>query len=125
MIKFKHSGGFNNTSEFLKRVKKIDFFKLLKPYGEEGVRALSRATPVDTGETASLWEYSIEERKGVIAISWTNSKMAGNVPLVIILQYGHATKSGGYVKGRDFINPAMRPVMDKILDDIWREVIDK
>lgn len=122
MIKIKHRGNFNNTERFMNRVKKIDFARLLAPYGQQGVTALAGATPKRSGEAASSWGYEIESSSKGVKITWTNSKMAGNVPLVILIQYGHGTGTGGYVQGQDFINPALRTIFDQIAMDIWREV---
>lgn len=122
MIKIKQRGNFNNTERFINRVKKIDFARLLTPYGQQGVTALSGATPKRSGEAASSWDYEIETSSKGVKITWTNSKMAGNVPLVILIQYGHGTGTGGYVQGQDFINPAIRPVFKRMAIDIWREI---
>ena len=122
MIKIKHRGDFRKTEKFLSRVKKMDFARLLAPYGQQGVTALAEATPKRSGEAASSWGYEIKITSKEVKITWTNSKMAGNVPLVILIQYGHGTGTGGYVQGLDFINPALRPVFDKICDAVWREV---
>lgn len=122
MISFKHKGNFKMTEKFLTNASKFEISRIMKKYAQEGVRELSSATPVDTGETASSWNYTVKISKGSASITWTNSKMAGGTPLVILLQYGHGTRNGGYVQGRDFINPAIRPIVDKIADEAWREV---
>lgn len=122
MIQVTQRGSFDNTLSFLNRAKSGDFFKSLDKYGQEGVRALSAATPKDTGEAAHSWSYEITRKPGYIRLSWHNDEMAGNIPLVILLQLGHATRSGAYVEGRDFINPAIGPIMDKLAEEIWREV---
>lgn len=122
MIKVKHRGSFGNTERFLKKVSNIDFGSILIPYGEMGVAALSASTPKRSGEAANLWEYHIEASRQQVRLVWTNSKMAGNTPLVILIQYGHGTGTGGYVKGQDFINPTMKPIFDQIEKDVWREV---
>lgn len=122
MIKIKHRGDFNKTDRFLNRVKKIDFASLLAPYGQHGVTALAGATPKRSGEAASSWGYEINANSKEVKITWTNSKMAGSVPLVILIQYGHGTGTGGYVQGQDFINPALRPVFNRMAMDIWREI---
>lgn len=122
MITIKQKGDFKNTERFLKRASKLEISKILKRYGEKGVAALAAATPSDTGNTAGLWNYEVRVTKNTASISWTNSQMAGSVPLVILLQYGHGTGTGGYVQGRDFINPAVRPIFDDILREVWKEV---
>lgn len=124
-IKFKHRGNFNNTEWFFKRARKMDFFRNLEKYAQEGVAALSSATPVDSGLTAASWDYEIVKKKGSISIYWTNSNINAGVPIAVILQYGHGTNNGGYVQGRDYINPAIRPVFDKIADNAWKEVTSK
>lgn len=123
MIKVKHRGNFKAVETFLKRMKNKDFTELLKRYGQKGVDVLSSATPVRTGLTAASWSYEIEHGAGVSKIIWTNSNIVDGVPIVLILQYGHGTKNGGYVQGRDFINPAIRPVLDEIAKSAWEEVI--
>jgi hypothetical protein len=122
MIRFKQRGSFKHTDKFLDKASRIDFASLLAPYAEQGVDALAEATPKRTGEAAASWGYEIKASKTGVSVAWTNSKMAGSVPLVILLQYGHGTGTGGYVQGIDFINPALRPVFDKIASDMWREV---
>jgi len=94
----------------------------LRRYAQEGVDALSRATPVDSGETAASWYYEIRRTPGSIKIEWKNSNIVNGVPIAIILQYGHATGNGGYVQGRDYINPAIQPVFDRISESIWKEL---
>lgn len=122
MIRIKQSGNFNNTERFFKRAQKMDFYKNLEKYAREGVTALASATPVDSGETAASWDYEIKKGNGTISIYWTNSNINDGVPIAVILQYGHGTNGGGYVQGRDYINPAMRPIFDKIAENAWKEV---
>ena len=122
MIKVTVKGDWDKTERFLKRLSKLELESILKKYGDEGVRALQSATPVDTGKTASSWGYEIECSKGSASIIWTNSNVVNHVNIAMILQYGHGTRNGGYVVGRDYINPAMQPVFDRIADDAWREV---
>lgn len=122
MVVFKHRGDLSKTEKFLKNAGSTRIYDVLKRYGEEGVNALRAATPVDTGKTAASWSYSIEVTKSYVAIHWTNSNRVNGVPIALVLQYGHATRNGGYVQGRDYINPAMKPVFDKIEDAVWREV---
>ena len=125
MIVIKHSGNFKNTENFMNRMAKSYIFRCLYKYGQEGVAALSAETPVDTGLTASSWNYEIRKSKGSYSISWTNSNVVNGVPIAIILQYGHGTGTGGYVQGRDYINPAIQPIFDKIAEEAWREVTAK
>jgi hypothetical protein len=100
-----------------------EIFRELKKYGEDGVKALADATPKDSGKTAASWSYEVEKSKGSYTIAWTNSNINDGVPIAVILQYGHGTRNGGYVQGRDYINPAIRPIFDQIAEDAWREVI--
>jgi hypothetical protein len=106
----------------MERIKEIFHFGLLDKYGKDGVAALSSATPVDSGNTANSWYYEIENKKGQVRINFLNSNINQGVPIAIILQYGHGTGTGGWVQGRDYINPAIQPVFDRILQDIWKEV---
>lgn len=118
----KQSGDFKKLEKFLKRMNKADFRLYLEKYGQKGVAALSSATPVDSGETASSWGYEVHRSGKTYKISWTNSHMEKGVVIAILIQYGHGTRNGGYVQGRDFINPAIRPVFDRIAEEIWKEV---
>ena len=121
-IGFRHKGDFSNSTKFLtKMVKAIDQMNLDK-YGRQGVAALASATPIDSGETASSWYYEIENNKESATITFYNSNVQNGVPIAIILQYGHGTRNGGWVEGRDYINPAIQPIFDQIVDDAWREV---
>ena len=122
MFAISSKGSFKNTEKFLQSMSKGDIFRSLDKYGQAGVAALSAATPSESGATAAAWSYEITKRRGQYSISWTNSHMAGGVPVVILLQYGHGTGTGGYVQGRDFINPALKPIFDKIASDVWKEV---
>lgn len=121
-IVFKHKGNLKKTTKFLERTLKGDYLKNLDKFGREGVAALALATPVDTGKTAKSWDYRIEKITDGTKIVWTNSNVNKGVNIAIILQYGHGTGNGGYVQGRDYINPAIRPIFDRIADDAWKEV---
>lgn len=121
-IKIQHKGNFKNSESFFSRMMNKKYLLSLEKYGKEGVRALSSATPVDSGKTASSWDYTITNTKTGIAITWVNTNVVNGVPIAVILQYGHGTKNGGYVQGLDYINPALRPIFDKILNEAWREV---
>ena len=101
---------------------KGDLFKVLDSYGREGVFALASATPVDSGLTSESWNYEIKRSRGSYSIIWSNSHVVDGTPVAIMLQYGHGTGTGGYVQGRDFINPAIRPVFDRIADKVWKAV---
>lgn len=122
MIRFEQKGDFKDTFLFLQRAKKIRLKDLAK-YGEEGCLALAQATPQDTGETAGSWYYDIRYTDDGITIQWLNSNVVNYVNIAVILQYGHATRNGGYVVGVDYINPAMRDIFDKIADNAWKEVV--
>lgn len=122
MISFESSGSFQNTERFLKRMKQGEIFRELDRYGQMGADALASATPLDSGETASSWGYEIQRSGKSFTISWINTNTNGSVNVAIILQYGHGTGTGGYVPGRDYINPAIRPVFDKIADGVWKAV---
>ena len=121
VIRFTHKGDFSKTTKFLKRAKQIRFSDLEK-YAKKGVEALASATPVDSGVTSSSWSYEIINKDGSIVINFNNSNIQQNVPIAIILQYGHGTRNGGWVEGRDYINPAIQPIFDEITANIWREV---
>lgn len=123
MISFRQKGDFSKTMNYFGKLKETINIRDLDKYGQEGVRALASATPVDTGKTAASWEYKIEKKNGQISISFYNTNVVSGVPIAIILQYGHATRNGGWVQGRDYINPAIRPLFDKMADNVWREVV--
>ena len=122
MISFRHKGDFSKTTSFLNRAKDKVYLGDLDKYGRQGVAALASATPIDSGKTASSWYYKIENTKESAKITFYNSNVQNGVSIAIILQYGHGTRNGGWVEGRDYINPAVRPIFDKIVDDAWREV---
>lgn len=121
-IKVETSGDFSNTMSWLKKNKFNNLMSQLEHYGQEGVTALQQATPKRTGLTASSWYYEITQSPGKIEIAWKNSHVENNVPIAVILQYGHGTGTGGYVQGIDYINPAMKPVFDEITNKIWKEI---
>lgn len=122
MIRFRHKGDLSLTTSFLERAKQSVRLGFLDKYGRAGVAALASATPVDTGLTASSWDYKIENKRGSVTISFFNSNIQNGVPIAIILQYGHGTRNGGWVEGRDYINPAIKPIFDQIVNEAWREV---
>jgi hypothetical protein len=122
MIKFRQKGDFSKLTRYLEKAKKTVNLGDLDKYGRAGVAALASATPVDTGLTANSWYYKIVRKEGLITITFCNSNIQNGVPIAIILQYGHGTNNGGWVQGRDYINPAIQPVFDKLTNDAWREV---
>ncbi len=121
-INFTVTGDFKNLEKFLKKASSGDFFSRLDAYGKVGVDALSRATPKESGETAKSWGYRVIRSKDNPRIEWYNTHVNDGVVIAILLQYGHGTGTGGYVQGRDYINPAMRPVFDQLAEDVWKEV---
>jgi len=122
MISFRQKGDFSKLTTYLERVKEKVKIGNLDKYGQEGVAALSSATPVRTGLTANSWYYKIEQSKDSVTLSFHNSNIQNGVPIAIILQYGHATRDGGWVEGRDYINPAIQPIFDRIAEEAWKEV---
>lgn len=122
MITFRQKGDFSKLTRYLERVKEAVKLGNLDKYGREGVAALASATPIESGKTASSWYYEIENSNGSAIISFYNSNVNKGVPIAIILQYGHGTGTGGWVQGRDYINPAIQPVFDRIAEEAWREV---
>ena len=122
-MSIRQKGDFSKTENFLKKNLKPNYITILERYGKEGVSALSAATPIDTGTTANSWRYEIRQEPWEVVLSWLNSNVSENVPVAILIQYGHATKNGGFVQGRDFINPALRPLFDRLANEAWREVI--
>lgn len=123
MVTIKCKGSFKNTDSFFKRAK--DYRKnmqILETCAKKGIDALSMATPIDTGKTAASWEYEIHYLGGDIRIDFKNTNLNNGVNIAILLQYGHGTGNGGYVQGRDYINPALRPVFDDMADAVWKEL---
>ena len=124
MIRIVTKGDFNNTFRFLHKMSKFQINKILEKYGQMGVEALRSATPIDSGKTAESWGYEISVGKEGATIHWTNTNQNKGVYIAVILQYGHGTGTGGYVQGIDYINPAIRPVFDKIAEEAWMEVVN-
>lgn len=122
MIRFKHSGDFKHTEAFFKNATRQSPESILQKYGQAGVDALAAATPKDTGATAASWSYEIVATRSGYSIYWSNSNENRGVNIALILQYGHGTGTGGYVKGVDYINPAIRPIFDEIANAAWKEV---
>lgn len=122
IITIKQKGDFKKADAYFKALNKSPWFNVLDKYGKIGVDALAKATPVDTGKTASSWEYKIEKKKDQITISWNNTNVVDDVPIAVILQYGHGTGNGGYVHGKDYIRPALKEVFEKLANEAWEEV---
>lgn len=122
MITIKHKGDFKASAKFMDKLLRIFNSGILDSYGRKGVEALSLATPKDSGVTAQSWGYEIIRRGDKISIQWYNTNVNKNVNIAIIIQYGHGTGTGGYVVGRDYINPAIQPIFDDMANSIWKEV---
>lgn len=122
MLSFNQQGDFEKLTSYLEKLREIPRLGFLDKYGREGVAALSSATPIDSGNTSGSWYYEISNTKNSATITFYNSNVQNGVPIAIILQYGHGTRNGGWVQGRDYINPAIQPIFDKIVDEAWREV---
>lgn len=122
MFKITQKGDFKNTERFLSKAKKLNLQSVLSKYGGQGVAALSAATPMNTGKTASSWDYKVEIQSGRYTLSWFNTNENDGMVIAILIQYGHGTGNGGYVQGYDYINPAMRPIFDQIAENLWKEV---
>lgn len=122
MISFRQKGDFSKLSRYIERAREAAKLGILDKYGREGVAALASATPVKTGKTASSWVYEIKRQNGSVSIVFKNTNIVNGVPIAIILQYGHGTGTGGWVEGRDYINPAIQPIFDEIANKAWREV---
>ena len=122
MITISHKGDFKKSLKLLNKLTDFPIRNILEKYGKLGVDALSAATPVDTGKTAASWIYEIEMTKDSYTITWSNTNVNKHVNIALILQQGHGTGTGGYVAGRDYINPAIQPIFDQIADEAWREV---
>lgn len=123
MISFRQQGDFSKLTKFLERLKGKIHLSMLDKYGKRGVDALKSATPTETGKTAEAWSYKIENNGSSAKITFSNSNVNKGVNIAIILQYGHGTGTGGYVEGRDYINPAIQPVFDELANEAWKEVI--
>jgi hypothetical protein len=122
MITFTVTGDFNSTMSSLKKMSKLDVLSIMDSCGAEGVTALSEATPIESGLAAGSWGYDVRAKRGVYTIYWTNIDIEHDFPVVIMLQYGYGTGTGGYVQGRDYINPAIKPIFDQIADKVWKAV---
>ena len=122
MLYVTSQGDFSKTQKFLAKLARPNIIERLKAYGSMGVDALSAATPKDSGKTAGSWGYEVKQSGKTYLIIWTNTNVVQGVPIAVILQYGHGTGTGGYVKGRDYINPAIQPIMNRIAEDVWKVV---
>lgn len=122
MLKITVKGDWKKTTNFLERVKNLSRSGVFDKYGRAGVEALRAATPVATGKTASAWSYKVKKSSGSVIIEWSNNNINKGANIAVLLQYGHGTRNGGYVQGRDYINPAMRSVFDNMANELWREV---
>lgn len=121
-ISISTSGSFSKTEAFLKKMSNLDISGILRSAGQQGVNALASATPIDSGLAASSWDFQVSGGKGGATITWTNTDVESGFPVAIMLQFGYGTGTGGYVAGRDYINPAMKPVFDQIADKVWKVV---
>ena len=124
-IKFTQEGDFRHIEKFLKDSSKSDLTSILDKYGQEGVRALSAATPKDTGRTANSWYYTIEQNRAGVSITWRNNNIPKTIPIVLLIEYGHASQNGTYVQGRPFIGESIKPIFDKLSKEAWEEVAGK
>lgn len=124
-VVFKSKGDFSKANSFLEKMKESVNLGILNKYGREGVKALASATPKDSGATADSWSYTIEHGKGYAKLIFNNDNIVDDVKVAVVLQYGHATKNGGWVEGIDYINPALKPLFEKIADESWKEVISR
>lgn len=121
-LSYKVSGSFKNLEDFLAHGAKVDIKSIMASHGAEGVRVLSEATPQDSGRAASSWGYKVTKKGAIYSIVWTNDDVEDGFPVVIMIQLGHATGTGGWVEGIDFINPAIRPIFEMIADKILKAV---
>lgn len=124
-IIIKHRGSFRNTERLFQKLDRFEISNILEKYGKMGVDALSAATPVNSGETSNSWDYTVEKQNSGYTIVWTNSNVNNGVNIALILQTGHGTGTGGYVRGKDYINPALRPIFDALAEEAWQEVTNR
>jgi len=123
IVDFKVRGDYGKTDRFLHGLIEHHYIHKMEKYGRRGVEALAAATPVDSGETKNSWFYTIDEEPGRTSIVWRNSNVQNGVNIAVILQYGHATRNGGYVEGTDYINPVMKPIFEEMAKEAWKEVV--
>jgi hypothetical protein len=122
MFSLSSNGSFKNLENFLRKAAKFDIQSVLEAGGAEGVAALANATPTESGLAAHSWSYEVTKDGSSYTITWLNTDVENGFPVAIMLQYGYGTGTGGYVQGRDYINPALRPIFDKIANDVWKAV---
>ena len=122
MIRFESKGDFSRSIQWLQKLQRAEFYNRVNAIAAQGTSALASATPVDSSKTAQSWSHEVKITRTSCRVEWHNSNVNQGVPIAIILQYGHGTGTGGYVAGRDYINPAIRPIFDKIAEDVWSEV---
>jgi hypothetical protein len=122
MISLSADGSFDSTERWLRSLQKLDISKIVQQAAQRGVDALARATPKESGRAASSWSYEVVKANGSITIGWKNSDIENGYPVALMIQYGHGTGTGGWIQGRDFINPAMRPIFDEIAETVWKAV---
>lgn len=122
LLYVKQKGDFKHAETFLNRVLKRDYLSVMNQYGEIGVEALRKATPKDTGKTSESWYYEIKKNSKGVTLQFNNSNVVNGVPIAIVIQYGHATRNGGYVQGRDYINPVLVPLFEEMAEKLWKEV---
>lgn len=123
MITLTVKGDYKKTRRMLEKAEHMNINSILNKYGKEGVEALRLATPVDSGKTADSWGYRVSQDRNGASIYWTNSNIVNGISIAVILRYGHGTGTGGYVKGRDYLSPAIRPIFDEIAESAWKEVV--
>ena len=123
VISVTQKGNFKKTDRFLSKLVGLHFERKLKLYGEKGVDALKAATPRDTGKTAESWTYEIVQERGRLALYWKNTNINNGVNIALIIQHGHATRSGSFIEGIDYINPAIRPIFNEMAKEAWKEVV--
>ena len=122
MINVKVTGSWDRIARYLEGIKQKKYIEIVQKYGEKGIEVLSKATPVDTGKTASMWRYTVKPNKNGIVIEFHNDNVNNHVNIAMILNYGHGTGTGGWVAGREYINPAIQPVFDELVEELWKEV---
>ena len=122
MISFTVTGSFKNTDAFLRKMSRLDILSVLNSCGRDGVEALTKGTPLESGLASDSWSYRVSSGRGGHTIEWLNNDVENGFPVAIMLQYGYGTGTGGYVQGRDYINPAMRPIFDQIATRVWKVV---
>ncbi len=122
MLTVKHKGDWKKTTAYLEKAQKLQVKKILDKYGSAGVSALSNATPKDSGLTAASWDFTVKTTGAGYSIEWYNTNVNNGAVIAILIQYGHGTGTGGYIPPTDYINPAMKPIFDKLAEDIWKEV---